>query len=52
MTTVNYHNKFLLFKMHDVVYCKLQTRNITKSVEEKFTSTQMRVESIHVLAHG
>ena len=53
VTTVNYHNNFfLLFKKYDVVYFQLQTRNITKLVEETFTSTQMRVESIHVLAHG
>ena len=42
---------FLLFKKHDVLYCELQTRKLTKSVEEKLTCKQMPVESIHVLAH-
>ena len=31
---------FLLFKKHDVVYCKLN-RNITKLLEETFTGTQI-----------
>ena len=34
------------------MFYQLQTRNITKSVEEKFTITRKGVKSTHVPAEG